>query len=267
VSDAAEEARDSAEAVSTGAATVPDRRRRRRPRAASKQRRGPSIWTRMAAILLLLAGVLGLYLGGRILMSGIAGVQADIFIEDWQDRGALASERAHDVAVDAAQRAAAWFPSAHGELAEREGRIRSWRTYDRPFGDPQYEADRRATLHAYRASVTARPGWPDAWVGVARAKLELGETDAEFLRALRNALAYGAVRWEIQRDVARIGLLAWDALPMADQSRVLDAASSTVSRSRREATALLPYLEYAGMLPAFCIYQRALQREAFRICG
>lgn len=221
---------------------------------------------RLVAVFFLLAGSLGFAFGTQMLVSGIAGLQADLFIKDWQQRRELPSERAHEVARDAAQRASTWFPVPHGRLAEREGLIGSWLTYNRPFGDPRYDADRRAALSAYQASLQARPGWPSAWVGVARLKLELGETDVAFQEALQNALVYGAVRWEIQRDVARIGLLAWPTLPMADQSRVLEAASRTAARNRYAASDLALYLDHADVRPAFCRYQRALNRPSHRIC-
>lgn len=221
---------------------------------------------RLLAVIVLLFGVAGLYLGGRMLMSGIAGLQADLFLDDWQERGALPSDRAAEVALEAAQSASDWYPGVHAELSGREARVLAWRSFQRPVGDPEVETERRAALSAWRASVAARPTWPHGWVGLAQIKWELGETDTEFLEALRNALAHGVVRWEIDRDVARIGLLAWDELPMADQSRVLEAASRTASRNRREATALAPYLDHAGLTPALCIYQRALQRESHRLC-
>ena len=246
---------------------APGRRRRRRvARRNTALRGGPSARVRTGAALLLLVGALGVYLGGRMLMSGLAGLQADLFLENWHERGSMPSERASEVALEAARRASQWYPGAHAEHSQREAHILAWRSFERPVGDPEAEAARREALSAIRASVAARPTWPHGWVDLARAKLELDETDAEFLEALRNALDYGIFRWEIDRDVARIGLLAWDRLPMWHQGRVLEAASRTASHNRGEAAALAPYLEYAGITPAFCTYQRSRQRESHRLC-
>lgn len=243
---------------------------RRSPRRGASRgappRPGTSVIVRVLAVCLMLVGAAGVYLGGRMLMAGLAGLQADLFLADWQARGGIPSERAAEVALAAAQRAVTWYPVAHAELLQREGRVLAWRSYARPVGDPEVEADRLRALAVFREAVAARPAWPHAWVGLAQAKRELGEPDAEFLAALRNALTYGHGRWEIQRDVARIGLLEWENLPMPDQGRVLEAASRTASDQRREASRLAPYLEYAGITRSFCIYQRALRRETNGLC-
>jgi hypothetical protein len=69
-----------------------------------------------------------------------------------------------------------------------------------------------ASLSYLRKAAALRPSSPYTWANILLAKYRLGQIDAEFARALRNALALGPWEPAVQIIVADAALGSWDRL-------------------------------------------------------
>ena len=202
------------------------------------------------ALLVALAALLLMLFGGRLLLAGIADYQAEAFLTAWETAGKEPDERAWNIAHDAAQRAIDLYPVADGERLDRLGRIYSWQQFRQPYAAPQALASRQAALEAYRASVSARPTWPDSWARLAHAKLYLQQFDDEFAIALKQAFALGPWRIAVNRELAQIGLIAWPHLSLTQKQATLESARRVAAFSPGEAQKLQQLAEMTGTLEA-----------------
>lgn len=228
----------------------------RRPRSAERDK--------LAAqpLLILLGAALAVLLligGTRLLLAGIASYQAETFLQDWEKKGQAPGARAWQIAHDAAQRAIALYPGANGDYQQRLGQIIQWQP-------GQSAAARQAALEAFRAATQSRPYWPEHWLGLAWAKLDLQQFDDEFHRALAEAQQLGPWRIAINRDLAGIGLIAWAQLSTDEQATVLEAARRTARFSTPEATALLRQAEQTGRTSLLCQSLDEALKKQRKIC-
>lgn len=207
---------------------------------------------RVSALLVGLLATGLLLFGGRLLLAGIADYQAEAFLEAWEATANEPDARAWDIAHAAAQRAIDLYPVADGEGLDRLGRIYSWKQFRQPFAAPVAQASRQAALDAYRASVSARPTWPESWARLAHAKLYLQQFDDEFAHALTQAFALGPWRIAVNRELAQVGLIAWPHLSATQRQATLESARRVAVFSPNEAQQLLALAEQTGTLNQVC---------------
>lgn len=206
-------------------------------------------------MLLGLAMVLALALlaaGSRMLLAGIASYQADAFLEDWSAKAEEPSERAWQIAYEAAQRAIDFFPAANGVYLHRLGLIQQWKEFRQPFGAPYVMGSRQAAAQAFRDAIAVRPNWPDNWAALAHAKLFLSEFDTEFHHALAQAHALAPWRIGVNSRLAEIGFITWPHLDVMERERILESARRTVAYSRVESRKLFAIAINTGMTDALC---------------
>lgn len=193
-------------------------RRRRRSNSALPN------WQQQALLILLLcAGLVLASNGSRLLVSGLAGYQVQVFIDDWRSKNAMPSPAAWAVAEAAANRAVAWYPGVSGKHLEQRGHLYQWQHYQLPYADAQASSARQASIDSLRQAIAARPHWPDNHLALANGKLLQWQLDDEFSQALQQASYYGPYRPRIQLGLARIGLQAWPALKPAAQQLIIQS--------------------------------------------
>ncbi|MNZ17683.1 hypothetical protein D3C78_346780 [compost metagenome] len=227
-------------------------RSRRRSRSTSDSQTAKPVTQRLAILLVIVLSLPLLFIGGRMLLAGIAGYQAEAFLQNWEKKGEEPDQQAWLIAYDAAQRAIDLYPVANGAYQHRLGQIQQWQQFRQPFGAEKAQASRRAALEAFRAATQARPTWPDHWAALAYAKLYLLEFDAEFHAALAQARELGPWRIDINRRLAEIGFIAWPQLDAAERDSILESARRTVAFSTQEAKSLLAIAAQTGMTSALC---------------
>lgn len=184
---------------------------------------------KLTALLVLLIALLSLTAGACMTLAGLARYQADAFIEAWEQRGLEPLTQAWDIAHAAAQRAVAFYPVASGDYLDRLGRVHAWRYFRHPVTDLRAQRSRQAALHAYRASVTARPTWPYTWARLAHTKLLLQQFDSEFDEALSRAFQLGPWRIGVNRELVSVGFSAWQKLSETQRLAILKSAKRSVT--------------------------------------
>ena len=209
---------------------------------ARRRKSTPALSTALLRSIAVLAGILGLaaiYGGSTLLISGVAHYQAQAFIEHWEQKPSAPTEPAWQIAHAAINRAIHTHPGPNGAYLETLGYIQQWRTFGLDLNDPQAREHRQAAAQALRDATHARPTWPFAWSSFAYAKMTLLSFDEEFTHALQQAQHFGPWRIGVNRRIAEIGLIAFDALN--DEQRALAAESMrrTARFSTREHAQLL----------------------------
>lgn len=158
----------------------------------------------------------------------------------------------HDAAVHARQRLLqAMRLNAH----DPEHREHLARWYE---GTAAY----RLALDHYRASARARPGWPYAWAGIARAKLRLGEFDDELDNAIKNASRLGPWEPQVQLAVAAVAIEAAQSLAPEARRAAFAVMSNALKRQERAVLELAVRrgrLDILCSIPGIGAYQAALR--------
>lgn len=193
-----------------------------------------------------------LYLSFTTLMAGITGRQAQMFLDDWGQKGNDPSEKAWQFAVDAAARSLDWTPGSGAGHADRLGRIYEWYRVSQPFGDADAEPARRKAVEAYRQSVEARPLWPYTRIQLAYAKLRLLEFDAEFHQQLAEARRLAPWRVRIHGPLAEIGMIAWPQLSEQEKAETWQSLELVLRYDPSRAKPLQDLAERAGLTTAMC---------------
>lgn len=209
---------------------------------------------RQQTVVCLLALPLALLLAGlapSLLQAGIASQRTERYLQHWQQLGEPPSQRAWAVARQAARRASERYPVANGEYLDRLGRVSLWQPRVPP-GDAELRAQREEALAAFRQSLAARPDWPWTWMRLAHAKLALGQLDEEFDLALRRAGELGHGRPEVNRDLAGLGLYAWQALNIGQRTLTLEAAQRAVVHSPQQARLIYDLARRNGRVEPLC---------------
>lgn len=191
--------------------------------------------------------------GGQMLLAGIWRYQADVFLDDWAQKGEEPSPLAWMVAEQAGQRAVATYPVANGDYLDRLGRVYEWQQFAAPFGDEQAQASRSHAIDFYRQAAHARPDWPFSWNHLATAKLRQGELDDEFRQALQNGFNLGPWRAEAYRQTAYLGLVSWHTLNEQQRKTVTNAIHNGLTHtnsSKQQMQQLLTRLQREDLLAA-----------------
>lgn len=207
---------------------------------------------RVVALLVAITAIGLLLFGGRLLLAGIADYQTEAFLEAWEATANEPDAHAWNIAHAAAQRAMDLYPVADGERLDRLGRIYSWKQFRQPFAAPTAQASRQAALDAYRASVNARPTWPDSWARLAHAKLYLQQFDDEFANALTQAFELGPWRVAVNRELAQVGLISWPKLTAGQRQATLESARRVAAFNPNESKQLLKLAEQTSTLQQVC---------------
>lgn len=221
---------------------------------------------RLPIFILLVTGLACGFLGARLLVADLSAWQASQFVDDWSERRAVASERAWEVAESAASRAIQITPVAMAIHYDRLGRIHEWRHIDLPFGNAAAVESRLAALEAYRKTLQLRPLWPYTWARLAYIKLRLLQIDAEFDEALRQAVALGPWRSNINKVVAEIGLIAWLELDASQRELILEAVERTLVQNRRAGAEIMALAEKLHRLEDVCVALDPEVAEARKVC-
>ena len=221
---------------------------------------------RLPVLVLLAAGLVCSFLGVRLLVADIFAWQASRFVADWSQRGEVASDRAWLVAETAARRAIGVTPVATAIHYERLGRIYEWRDLNLPLGNPDAEQSRVAARDAYRRTLELRPLWPYTWARLAYVKLRLLQIDDEFDEALRQAVALGPWRVNVNKTVAEIGLIAWLELDGSQRTLVLEATERTLVLNRRAGQQVMALAARFHRVDDVCAALDREVAEARKVC-
>lgn len=120
----------------------------------------------------------------------------------------------------------------------------------------------RQALSHFRTALDARPAWPYAWANVARVKLRLGELDAEFEHAARQAARLGPWERGVQLEIVRIALEAERRFSPETRRTVLRMMSNALVRNEREVAELAVRFGRLDLLcaaPDISAYRSALR--------
>lgn len=93
-------------------------------------------------------------------------------------------------------------------------------------GKPHAGPSAPPLLQAYRTSIRMRPTWPDSHLRLAKAKILVGEFDAEMVAALRNTRMYGPWKPNLMYDLVETGLWHWPRLNEEARSIVMETIES-----------------------------------------
>lgn len=217
-----------------------------------------------ALIVVLALGLLGC--GAAMTVAGIAAYRAEAFMAAWEKNADEPEAQAWRAAHAAAEQAVAMYPVANGDYLDRLGRVHSWQDFRKPFGDRQADASRQAALAAYRAAINARPSWPFTQARLVHTKLYLLQFDDEFDRALKQAVATGAWRIGVSRELGEVGLLAWPSLTAAQREVALQQAVRAAAHSPREMKHMLDVAAHAGLTATLCQQLGATLKARHNIC-
>lgn len=204
----------------------------------------------LAPALLLALALFGLFGSAQYVLAGLAKLQVQAFLDDWLDRGEVPSAAAAAVAEAAAERRLASYPIVPGEAYEQAALVHEWQVYRAPIGAPEAAASRQRALELYRKAAAERPDWPQAWLGIARMKLDRWEVDAEFYQAFEKAHQLGHARFQVHRDLTRIGTLGWMVLDENQRAMTLESARRTAALGRAERAWVQLHLDWAGIAVA-----------------
>lgn len=119
-------------------------------------------------------------------------------------------------------------------------------------GTARRAALQQAMAH-YRRAIRERPVWPYAWLGLATAKYEAGQIDAEYDAALRQAARLGPAEQVVQRYIIELGLGRWADAAEADRLftlRIIARAMAHLDHGHVRQT--LQIIETHGLLPIIC---------------
>ncbi len=214
---------------------------------------GEIAWRKPFCTLLLVLALPLLYLAGVQLLAGVASVQAEMFLKDWEQKRTAPSERAWQVALAAAQRSNNLLPLDNGEYLDRLGRVHEWQGVFEPFGDTGAAGSRRDALSAYRQAAQQRPLWPHTWSQLAYSKLRLLEFDHEFDQALLEADRLGPWRMNVQAQLAEIGMIAWPQLDQHQRRSVWVSLQKTLMYDMSRARPLVQLARDAGLYRQMCL--------------
>ncbi len=221
---------------------------------------------RLTAVLTAIAALVLVLTASQMLIAALEAHRADLFLADWYDKSRIPSEKASQVALDAAYAADNWYPVNHGDHKERLGKVYEWRQHPLPFGAPEAEAERRRALEAYRQVAELRPTWPYGWTNIAHTKLQLLELDHEFMHAFTEASRTGPWNRETLKALAITGISAWPRLSADQRAPILETIAQAVSNDRRTAKELSDALANSGLLELVCFYSGAMQQNSNGIC-
>ena len=105
----------------------------------------------------------------------------------------------------------------------------------------------------YRRAIAERPVWPYAWLGLATAKYEAGQIDAEYDAALRQAARLGPAEQVVQRYIIELGLGRWADASEEDRLFTLSIIARAMAHlDNGHVRQTLQIIEPHGLLPIIC---------------
>lgn len=212
----------------------------------------PTVARRSIALLAGLLGLIAIYGGSQLVISGIAHYQARAFLKTWEHKPTRPNPQAWLVAKNAIQKAIDTYPGVNGNYFETLGYIQQWRDFGVPLNDPKASMSRNAAVSALRKATQARPTWPNAWAALAYAKLTVLEFDDEFTHAMQQAQEFGPWRIGINRRLAEVGLIAYSVLNDEQRAIVTESIQRTAQYSARERAKLFELAAQTNSLNPLC---------------
>lgn len=221
-----------------------------------------------ALLAVLLGGMLAI-LGSRWLIAEWNGEMAQTSLNNWAEQGGQPAPAAVASAEAQAIQSIRFHPGRSGEHWDRLGRIYAWANWDASItlvdtppaliaparllaepigrdGAQSAERTRLRALSAYDQAVSLRPLWPYGQLRLASARLNSGLPDARFNALLREGFELGPWRRSVNREVARLGLIAWDYLEPATRFVVLEACRRTAGFGRGDVAWLRTLADQTG---------------------
>ena len=120
-------------------------------------------------------------------------------------------------------------------------------------------ARREKALEQYSSAVGKRPTSPYAWANIAWTKYHLGQVDADFYRALDNAIRLGPWEPEIQMVILEFGFALWEELPPDMRPKILAVARNG---QHRQAEKILAIARKRGRLAEVCKIEKLAKSAA-----
>ena len=120
-------------------------------------------------------------------------------------------------------------------------------------------AQRGKALEQYSKAAAMRPTSPYSWANLAWTKYYLGLADAEFYRALDNAIRLGPWEPEVQIVAVDLGFAMWNDLPAAMRPKVMAMAQNG---QRRQAEKIIAIARKHGRLMDVCKFEKLAKMAA-----
>ena len=180
-------------------------------------------WFNIFLVVILIVSAAGAVLAMQMMSAGIATYQVESFLDDWVSKRQPPSDKAWNIAHQAAARAVDNFPVANGNYYDHLGRIYQWHAVFESHGDIAAQPSGLKAMEAYRHSADARPLWPYTWVQIAFIKLRMLDFDEEFDHALSKATSLGPWRPRVNTAIAEIGFQAWQDLTLSQRRLVIES--------------------------------------------
>ncbi len=120
-------------------------------------------------------------------------------------------------------------------------------------------SQRAKALEQYSLATVLRPTSPYAWANLAWTRYYLGQVDAEFYRAMVNAIQLGPWEPEVQFVVVDLGFALWDEMPADLRPKVLTMAKNG---QRRYAPQILAIAQKRGRLADVCAFENLAKMVA-----
>jgi len=131
-----------------------------------------------------------------------------------------------------------------------------------PVGDPAADGQRANARDNYLKALAGRPTWPHDWKALTLVKYRLGQTDAEFRQAMRNAVALGPWEPSVQYVISDIGMHHWEQFD-EDTRRLVEDVMRAGMRDNPMDMVMLAH-RY-GMLDLVCNFG-STDEQAIKYC-
>lgn len=219
-----------------------------------------------SAILIILVTAILIWIGMSSFFSGVYKVQANLFIEDWQQKQAAPQEEAWQTALTASEKANYWYPVEDAFLKELLAKTIQWSTFDKPLGDKAVEAQRLQALEYYRQQTLLTPDWPKAWFNLLSIKIELQQVDDEFYEAFKHAKTTTQQTPGMHTLFTLTGIQAYAYVNNKTKSDILRNIVTEATSSGSASKEIKPLLQAYNLLNITCIYARAIKANTFDLC-
>lgn len=221
---------------------------------------------KVSAILIILVTTILIWIGTSLFLSGIYKVQANLFIEDWQQKQTAPKDEAWQTALTASEKANSWYPVEDAFLKELLAKTIQWNTFNHPLGDANVAPQRLRALEYYRQQTALTPDWPKAWFNLLSIKIELQQVDDEFYDAFKHAKTTTQQTPGMHTLFTLTGIQAYAFVNNKTRSDILRNIVTEATSSESASKEIKPLLQAYNLLTITCIYARAIKANTFQLC-
>lgn len=165
-------------------------------------------------LFILLMSAWGIYLAATWLRADLYARRVQQALDAWGEHGAVTSLASWEDSLWMIDRAIA-LRQREPNYHRLKGTLYEWRGFAVDGVDisaADLVSSRRQAVGAYRETVRLLPAHGADWSRFARSKVLAGEADAEFERALTNAMALGRHIPQVQLDVVFTASVGWNQI-------------------------------------------------------